>query len=302
MNSIRKHEVVCFGEILWDILPTGAKPGGAPMNVAYHLRKLGISPVLITRIGNDQWGRDLLALMKEQQISTDFFQVDERLTTGVVNAKINANNEVTYDIVKPVAWDNIMWQNGMGTLISEAAYFVFGSLAYRSEVSRNTLFQLIEKAKYRVLDINLRAPHYSKDAVEQLMAKANLLKLNHDELKLIGSWYSNAVSDIELIKAIQGKYNIDKVVVTKGAEGAMLFCDDVLYTYPGIKITVADTVGSGDAFLAGLLSQLLDNASSETSLEFASALGAFIATQTGACPGYEVDEIKELIQHNIVKV
>ena len=294
MNSLRKHEVVCFGEILWDILPTGAKPGGAPMNVAYHLRKLGISPALITRIGKDQWGRDLLTLMNEQQISTDFFQVDESLTTGVVNAKINLNNEVTYDIVKPVAWDNIMWQNGMGTLISEAAYFVFGSLASRSEVSRNTLFQLIEKAKYRVLDINLRAPHYSKDGVEQLMAKANLLKLNHDELKLIGSWYTNAGSDIDLIHAILGKYNIDKVVVTKGAEGAILFCDDVLYTYPGIKITVADTVGSGDSFLAALLQGFINNKKPEQALQFACAVGALVATYSGACPDYDPEEINKL--------
>ncbi len=294
MKSIHKHEVVCFGEILWDILPTGAKPGGAPMNVAYHLRKLGISPVLITRIGNDQWGRDLLALMKEQQISTDFFQVDERLTTGVVNAQINLNNEVTYDIVKPVAWDNIMWQNGMGSLISEAAYFVFGSLASRSEVSRNTLFQLIEKAKYRVLDINLRAPHYSKEGVEQLMEKANLLKLNHDELKLIGGWYTNAESDIELIHAILGKYNIDKVVVTKGADGAILFCNDVLYSYPGIKITVADTVGSGDSFLAALLHGFINNKKPEQALQFACAVGALVATYSGACPDYDPEEINQL--------
>ncbi len=294
MNSVPIHEVVCFGEILWDILPTGAKPGGAPMNVAYHLRKLGINPALITRIGKDQWGRDLLTLMNKQQISTDFFQADENLATGVVNAKINLNNEVTYDIVKPVAWDNIMWQNGMGTLISEAAYFVFGSLSSRSEVSRNTLFQLIEKAKYCVLDINLRAPHYSKDVVEQLMTKANLLKLNHEELKLIGSWYTNAVSDIELIKAILGKFNIDKVVVTKGAEGAILFCKDVLYSYPGIKITVADTVGSGDSFLAALLYGFINNRKPEQALQFACAIGALVATYTGACPDYNPEEINHL--------
>jgi fructokinase len=232
--------------------------------------------------------------MNKQQISTDFFQVDESLTTGVVNAKINLNNEVTYDIVKPVAWDNIMWQNGMGTLISEASYFVFGSLASRSEVSRNTLFQLIEKAKYRVLDINLRAPHYSKDGVEQLMAKANLLKLNHEELKLIGSWYTNAGSDSELIQAILGKYNIDKVVVTKGAEGAILFCNDVLYSYPGIKITVADTVGSGDSFLAALLYGFINNKKPEQALQFACAIGALVATYSGACPDYDPEEINHL--------
>jgi fructokinase len=294
MSNSQKHEVVCFGEILWDVLPNGAKPGGAPMNVAYHLRKLGINPALITRIGNDQWGRDLLSLMNEQKISTDFFQTDESLATGVVNATINANNEVTYDIVKPVAWDNIMWQNGMGTLISEADYFVFGSLSSRSEVSRNTLFQLIEKAKYRVLDINLRAPHYSKESIEQLLTKANLLKLNHEELKLIGGWYTTNSSDNELIKAILDKYSLDKVVVTKGADGAILFCDGVFYSYPGIKITVADTVGSGDSFLAALLHGFINNNKPEQVLQFACAVGALVATYTGACPDYDPEEINQL--------
>ena len=132
-TSSIKHHVVCFGEILWDVLPTGTVPGGAPMNVAYHLKKLGNEPALITRIGNDDWGKNLLAVINEHNISNDFFQLDNLLETGKVHAAIGANNEVVYDIVKPVAWDNIQWDKNFETLLANAAYFVFGSLAARSE-------------------------------------------------------------------------------------------------------------------------------------------------------------------------
>jgi fructokinase len=157
-NTSKKYPVVCFGEILWDILPTGALPGGAPMNVAYHLKKLGIEPAMITRIGSDHWGKELVSLMEQNNISSDFFQLDDTLETGKVNATINQNREVTYNIVKPVAWDKIEWEDKFETLVSGADYFVFGSLATRSEITRNTLFKLLEIARFKVLDINLRAP------------------------------------------------------------------------------------------------------------------------------------------------
>lgn len=291
----RKFSVVCYGEILWDVLPSGAKPGGAPMNVAYHLQKMGIHTGLITRIGKDQWGKDLLTLMFDQGIDTSFFQIDEQYTTGVVNAKIGADNEVTYDIVKPVAWDRIMYQNGMGTIVSNADYFVFGSLASRSEVSRNTLFQLIDKSNYRVLDINLRAPHFTRDILEQLLTKANLLKLNESELALIGSWYTSSNLEKDKINAVQDKFSIDRIIVTKGAQGALLKCQTEFYSHPGIKITVADTVGSGDSFLAAFLTCMINGDNPQQSLEFACSVGALIATYAGACPDYNPNEINKLL-------
>jgi fructokinase len=299
MIKNKNYPIVCFGEILWDILPTGTVPGGAPMNVAYHIKKLGFEPALITRVGPDSWGNDLIKLMNSNNISLDYFQLDTLLETGKVNATINhSNNEVTYDIVKPVAWDNIQWQDNFETLVSAASYFVFGSLAARSVVTRNTLLKLIEIAKFKVLDINLRAPHFTREVLEQLMLNINLLKLNDNELELITGWFSNYKSDTDQVKILQDRFNIPNIVVTKGSEGAIFNCEGTIYRHPGYKVKVADTVGSGDSFLAALLSKLLKNSSPEITLEFACAVGALIASYNGACPDYKVEEINNLILEN----
>ena len=299
---MNKHQVVCFGEVLWDILPTGAVPGGAPMNVAYHLQKLNKNPALITRIGIDKRGQDLMNIFSQQGVCTDFFQVDNEYETGKVYANPNEQNEVVYDIVKPVAWDFIGWDDAFNELVSDSDFFVFGSLAARNKVSRDTLFQLLEIAKNKVLDINLRVPHFNRKIVEELLEKADFLKMNQSELELITGWFSNNTSIEDRMELIRDKFSIANMVVTMGGDGAMLFMNDKVIKHPGFKVDVVDTVGSGDAFLAGLLSQLLNNACSEDALEFASGLGAFIATQRGGCPEYDTEEIKELIQNNSIKV
>ena len=297
-TSSLKYKVVCFGEILWDILPNEALPGGAPMNVAYHLKKLGVEPALITRIGTDDWGKKLVSLMEQNNISSDFFQLDDTLETGKVNATINQNKEVTYEIVKPVAWDNIQWEDKLETLVSGADYFVFGSLATRSEISRDTLFRLLEIAKFKVLDINLRAPHYNRPIIEQLLDKINLLKLNQAELELITGWFTEYQSDIDRIKVLQDKFSIPNIVVTKGEHGSLFNCNGVVYSHPGYQVIVADTIGSGDSFLAALLAKLLADYTPGEALSFAGALGALIAGYNGACPDYNIEEINDLMKNN----
>jgi fructokinase len=299
---MNKHQVVCFGEVLWDILPSGAVPGGAPMNVAYHLQKLSKNPALITRVGIDKMGQDLMNIFSQQGVCTDFFQVDNEYETGKVYANPNEQNEVVYDIVKPVAWDFIEWNDAFTSLIEDAEFFVFGSLAARNKVSKDTLFRLLETAKNKVLDINLRAPHYNRRIVEQLLRKANFVKMNLAELELITGWFSNYTSVEDRLKSIGDKFKLSNMVVTMGGDGALLSMNGSITKHPGFKVEVMDTVGSGDAFLAGLLSQLLNNAGSDDALEFASGLGAFIATQRGGCPEYNVGEINELIQHNKFKI
>jgi len=290
------HKVVCFGEVLWDILPTGAVPGGAPMNVAYHLQKQGKNPALITKIGNDEKGKELITIFSGHGVCTDFFQVDHQHETGKVHATPNEHNEVVYDIVKPVAWDYINWDDSFIDLITNANYFVFGSLAARNEVSKNTLFRLLEIARNKVLDINLRAPHYNRRIVEELLQKADFLKLNLAEQELITGWISNYKTIEDRIKSITDKFKISKIVATMGSDGAKLFMDGNIITHEGFKVEVVDTVGSGDAFLAGLLSKMLDKATNEEALEFASGIGAFIATQRGACPEYDLQNVVDLIK------
>ena len=302
MNSLHTHDVVCFGEVLWDILPSGAVPGGAPMNVAYHLHKLGKNPALITKTGTDQSGRDLVNIFSGQGVCTNYFQADDTWQTGKVYASPNDDNEVVYDIVMPVAWDFIHWDNAFTHLLADAKYLVFGSLAARNKVSRDTLFRLLEIAGNKVLDINLRRPHYNRRLAEQLIRKADFVKMNLAELELIAGWFSRHTSTDDRLKSIGDRFRLSNMVVTMGGDGALLLINGQIARHPGFKVPVVDTVGSGDAFLAGLLSRLLDNAGTEAALEFASALGAFIATQRGACPEYDTGQVKELIQKNSINI
>jgi fructokinase len=301
MEKGNHHRVICFGEVLWDILPSGAVPGGAPMNVTYHLHKQGKNPALITRIGKDEKGEQLVKIFKDHGVCTDYFQVDETYETGKVYAHPNEQNEVVYDIVKPVAWDFIEWDNLYTNLLANADYFVFGSLAARNKTSKETLFRLLDIANNKVLDINLRAPHFDRLIVEELMTKTDFLKLNLAELELITGWFSNYTGIEDRLRSLADRFKILKVVVTMGEAGAILFIDGKIYSHPGFAVTVKDTVGSGDAFLAGLLSKLMDKELPQDALEFANGLGAFIATKTGACPQYNLAEVLEMIKEKQLK-
>ena len=294
MESINKHRVVCFGEVLWDILPSGAVPGGAPMNVAYHLHKQKLNPALITKIGIDEEGKKLVDIFSNSGVCTDFFQVDYEYETGKVYAKPNMQHDVSYDIAMPVAWDFIQWEDGLKELVDDADFFVFGSLAARNKVSADTLFSLLEIAKNKVLDINLRAPHFNKQVVSDLLVKADFVKMNQAELELITGWFADFSATEDRMKTLCERFSISNMVVTMGGDGSMLLMDGNLVSHKGFKVEVEDTVGSGDAFLAGLLSKLLDNDKPEEALDFASRLGAFIATQRGACPEYEIQDIENL--------
>lgn len=293
MENVNNHKIVCFGEVLWDILPTGPVPGGAPMNVAYHLHKQQKNPAVITRIGNDTKGKELIQIFSDFGVCTDFFQVDHDHDTGKVYAEPNENNEVVYDIVKPAAWDFINYEDRLESLVNHADFFVFGSLAARNNESKNTLLRLLNAAKTKVLDINLRAPHYTRKIVEELLSKADLIKLNLAELELITGWFSKYTSLKDRVKSIIDRFNIKNIVVTMGGDGAILFYGVNEYTHKGYKVTVADTVGSGDAFLAGLLGKFAQGDTPENALKYASRMGAFVATKMGACPEYDPSEIYE---------
>jgi fructokinase len=292
----KNYPVVSFGEILIDVLPGAAVPGGAPMNVAYHLKRLGVDPGLITRVGLDDPGKKLIQLMERNGISTDFFQMDFELNTGKVIATVLENKEVVYDIQRPVAWDNIQWDEYFEPLLASDPYFVFGSLVARSEVSRNTLSRLLEMAKFKVLDLNLRPPFYSRELIEKIIKGVSLLKLNLAELELVTGWFSPYKSETERIKILQDRFNIPNIVVTRGGDGVVFNKDGIIYEHPGFVVELADTIGSGDAFLAAFITKFLQGASPPEVLEFASALGALVASYTGPCPDYGVEEIDSLIR------
>lgn len=290
------YPVVCFGEMLWDVLPSGPKPGGAPMNVAYHLQKLHLPPAVISRVGRDERGEQLLALLEKSGITTAYVQQDATHQTGVVLAQLNSRAEATYDIVRPVAWDFIALHADLKKLVAEARYFIFGSLAARNETSRHTLFQLLEAAHTKVLDINLRAPHFSSAMVEELLQQCDVLKINDQELPLIAGWYGDFKNLEDGMALLQERFGIETIVATCGANGAILNQSGIVYRHRGFNVQVKDTVGSGDAFLAALLSGLHKGVPAEEALAFANGLGAFIASCEGACPAYDIEAVQHKLQ------
>ena len=184
MNSL-----ICFGEVLWDMLPTGAQPGGAPLNVAVHLKKQGQNPLLVSKIGNDDDGKKLIKFLKQSKIDTSFIQIDDDLPTSRVLVHLDENKNASFEICKPVAWDAIRPTNGLKKLIKSADLIIFGSLASRNSTTRNTLFQLIENTTAQLLlDVNLRPPYDRQVVVEELLHKANMVKMNNDELVEIAGW------------------------------------------------------------------------------------------------------------------
>ncbi|WP_353195792.1 carbohydrate kinase [Parapedobacter defluvii] len=301
METGRK-QVVCYGEVLWDVLPSGRKPGGAPMNVAYHLRRLGIPSVLVSRIGDDTDGRALLDFLSGMGIAIDFVQVDEQYETSRVMATIGRDNEVSYQILEPVAWDFIQYDPRLSTLIHTSDVLVYGSLAARSTQSHATLQQLLDHAKYRLFDVNLRPPHYTPELIDGLFRRADAAKLNSHELAQVSNWLDiGRGSEDERVGRLQERYELGEIIVTKGAQGASYYTPGTRRDFPAIRVSVTDTVGSGDAFLAAFLVQKLQGEGNETLLELATALGAYVTTKTGACPHYSRADLDHFIWENTLR-
>ncbi len=278
-------KMVCFGEILWDVFPNQKKIGGAPLNVASRLASFGNDVSMISAIGADVWGEKLLQYLNENHINTDHVQVLYKYKTGKVKVKLNAKGSATYNIKHPRAWDKILLTDEAQKAVKEADAFVFGSLAARDDSSRNTLFNLIETAQYKIFDLNLRPPHYSEDVLVYLMDKADFIKFNDDELyevsQMMGSKYKSLEQNLHFIAE---KTETKHICVTKGEHGAVLLYNGKLYYNSGYLIDVVDTVGAGDSFLGSLISQLINNTEPQKAIDFACAVGALVAQSEGANP------------------
>ena len=294
-----QSSVYCYGEVLWDIFPDGARAGGAPFNVAYNLTQMGINAHMISRIGNDKLGSDLMKQLTDWNIATENTQTDFLYPTGTVIANIDEHNEAHYEIIEPVAWDFIEFRDDYRNKIKTAAAFVFGSLITRGEVSRNTLFELLEIAEFKVFDVNLRPPFYSLPVLKVLLFKADLVKMNKAELRLILDFLSKDYStEDDSIRYIQDTFNIKEVLISKGSKGAIYYNGDNHYSATAVPVTIADTVGSGDAFLAGFLSKRIQHSNPEEIMKQATALGGFITSKEGACPSYTLKDFEDFRKEN----
>lgn len=300
MNN--KAYITCFGEVLWDIFPSGSRAGGAPFNVAYHVHKMGTDVAVLSRTGNDDLGNSLRKKISGWNISTDFLQRDNDHPTGTVIARIDEHNEAIYDIVDQVAWDYIEFLPIHKNLVSNAKALIYGSLSSRNEKTRETLLQLLNVAKLKIFDVNLRAPFIDKDLIKILLNHADIVKMNSSELKQITA-FSGLEFDTEdkAVQFIKNEHNIKEVVLTKGSYGASYFTDSWKYSLPALPITIADTVGSGDAFLAGFISGRIRNEHPEKILTRAMAMGAFITSQEGACPDYDYSDFEKFMTEKSVQ-
>ncbi|MFG6685196.1 carbohydrate kinase family protein [Mariniflexile sp. HNIBRBA6329] len=278
-------KITCFGEVLWDVFPTHKKIGGAPLNVANRLQALGNDVTMISAIGQGENGAKLLNYIKDVGIDPSCIQVHNEYKTGKVKVMLNEKGSASYDIKYPRAWDKIRLTEINKCAVKNSDAFVFGSLAARDESSRNTLFKLIELAKYKIFDLNLRPPYYTKELLIKLMNEADFIKFNDDELYEVSGYLDSKYRSMEQnIRYIAKKTNTKHICVTKGHHGAVLLYDDKFYYNSGYLIKVIDTVGAGDSFLGSLISQLLNKVNPQEAVDFACAVGAMVAQSEGANP------------------
>jgi fructokinase len=293
------HNIICFGETLWDMLPSGKMPGGAPMNVAIHLRYHGYSPVVISRVGTDDLGKELLAFLQEKGLTTQYIQIGQTHLTGVVKANISNKNEVTYKIVEPVAWDYIQYDEDAAALVEQSEVFIYGSLVARNPGSQETLLKYLPLAKLRVFDVNLRPPYYNQERIGLLLQFADIVKMNHQELEQIAAWFGlQAGGEQQQMQAVKDQFGLQLVIVTRGENGAAVLSAEGFFEHPGYQVEVADTIGSGDAFLATFLSNYLQQQPAPDALKRACAVGAFVATRPGATPQYNAADPEALLTAN----
>jgi fructokinase len=298
METIDKN-ILGIGEILWDKLPTGPKPGGAPMNAALHLAQLGYKPKLASSVGNDDDGRKLKKFIEQAGIDTSLVQTNNELPTSEVLVTLDSENNATYEIVEPVAWDQIILTPELKKTANEAEIIIYGSLAARNKTTRDTILSLLKNNKaIRLMDVNFRPPYDTREVVEQLIKYADIVKMNEEELFKFKNWHNIKTSDSKkLILWFSDFFNINQVCVTRGKKGAVIYNKGLVVEHPGFSVKTIDSVGSGDAFLAGFIHCLIKEKNLQETVSYACALGAFVATRQGATPEYEFEDIDVILNN-----
>ena len=300
-------EFYAFGEILWDCLPSGRHAGGAPFNVTAHLAQLGVPASLISAVGRDPLGDEILAVAADKRVNTHFVnRARIGLSTGTVIATVDASGNATYELVQPVAWDEIIVSPEALAAVSGAGAFIFGSLAGRSLYNYEQLDHLLSlSGPLKFFDVNLRPPFVDPPRIAAMAARADVIKLNHDEVGMLAAWLQTgetaphpASTPHEVAEAcavLSKAMGMPRICVTMGAAGAALWDRHAPFIHvPAPPTVVKDTVGAGDAFMAGLVVGLTRGVEPKTVLESACRLGAYVASHAGATPLLPPEMIEEL--------
>ena len=290
--------VVGLGEILWDLLPSGRQLGGAPANFAYCSHLLGNRATVASRIGNDDLGKDVRHRLRHSGLDDGLLQSDPAHPTGTVMVELDPNGQPKYDITAEVAWDFMEWTDVWEGLAQSADAVCFGSLAQRSEQSRTTILKFVEatrKATLRVFDVNLRQKFFTPEVLEQSMQRSNVVKLNSDELVVLKDLLGfgrNLLDHTSFCRVLLSRYDLKFVCVTHGANGSVLCDSSGVYRHTGFQVSVKDTVGSGDAFTAGLVHSFLSGQTPDEMNDLANRMGAWVASSPGGMPPAAQDGFK----------
>jgi fructokinase len=294
---LQKFKVAGIGEILWDLLPEGKKLGGAPANFAYHAKVLGAESFAISSVGDDPLGKEIVDQLELNQLSTGYIEVSHLHPTGTVEVKLDDKGKPDFIIHKDVAWDYISYSNNVAQLSEGLDAVCFGSLAQRSETSRNSIRQMLEstsKECLRIFDINMRQDYFNFDIVNESLKVANCFKLNEDEFPTVADMFSIVGNEEDILNEILSKFDLQIIALTKGGEGSVLHTKNESSFLKSEEVEAIDTVGAGDAFTAAMGVGLLKNLPLKTIHVQATKLSAYVCTQNGAMPGLPEELVKDL--------
>ena len=294
--------VVGIGEVLWDLLLTGPQLGGAPANFAYHSNALGAHAYVITRVGDDEHGREIIRRFREMGIRSGAIQIDERAPTGTATVALSGNGLAHFTVHENVAWDFIAATHEAVALVAKAHAICFGSLAQRSNSSRQAIQQLLAAApidSVRVFDINLRQKFYSRAVIEPSLLIANVLKLNDDELPIIAEMLGLRGTIEPQMKQLAATFHLRLIALTRGAQGSVLYQsgtgshgEERWSNCPSRPVDVADTVGAGDSFTAALVMGLLRKMDLDELNLLANDVARYVCSHTGATPALPLEFAK----------
>ena len=283
---VDKRMIVGLGEALWDVLPEGKKLGGAPANFAYHTGQFGLDTLAISALGEDRLGDETIAAIEEQGLNYMMPRVP--YPTGTVQVTLDDEGIPAYDIKENVAWDNIPFTDEMKAVAQNCRAVCFGSLAQRNVVSRETIKKFLSTTPddcMKIFDINLRQNFYTKEVIDDSLHLCNVLKINDEELVVIGRMFGYPGLDMQdKCWLLLGKYNLDILVLTCGVNGSYVFTPGSMSFYETPKVEVADTVGAGDSFTGTFCACILKGKSVADAHRIAVDASAFVCTQKGAMP------------------
>jgi fructokinase len=280
-------KVVGIGEVLWDLLPGGRQLGGAPANFAYHARALGAEAQVLSRVGRDEPGRELLGRLEQLGLLTDTVEVDPTAPTGTVTVEIKADGQPQFTIHEDVAWDRIAGEAAGRRAVAAANAVCFGTLAQRGEVSRQSIRALLRIAPaecLRILDVNLRQRYYSRQIIMESLALANILKVNEAELELLAEMFDLPGDERGWIAELARRFPLRLVAFTRGERGSLLHSEGRWSEHPGVPVKVVDTVGAGDSFTAAVALGMLAGWPMDEINRRASEVAAFVCSQPGGTP------------------